>query len=271
MTTVAVCGGVNWDEIWLLADDPLQHGKVEALAVHRALGGSAANTASWLAALVERVELIGAVGEDPEGRACLDWLDLAGVGCGSVEVIAGAGTSRACCWSAAASKRIVTRREPALRRDHASAVALAALASAEHLHLASTTDAAVLQCLRVAVGGGLSVSVELSGRRLDEARRHADVVFLNAAELLTVFGVGLGRLDADAVASVAPKRGATLVITNGAESVVCATAAGTQAFRVEVAARGARSVTRSRQCAACSVMDSCVPRGPARSLPLDAA
>ncbi len=66
------------------------------------------------------------------------------------------------------------------------------------------------------------MSVELSGRRLDDARQHADRVSLNAVELAEVFGVTLRRVDRDAVPRVAPKRGATLVITSGAEPVVCA-------------------------------------------------
>jgi predicted RNA polymerase sigma factor len=64
VTTVAVYGSINWDEICQLSRYPAEHEKIDALAIDSALGGSAANTATWLATQVQRVELIGAVGDD---------------------------------------------------------------------------------------------------------------------------------------------------------------------------------------------------------------
>lgn len=232
MTTVAVYGSVNWDEICQLPRYPGPHEKIDALAIHGALGGSAANTATWLAARVDRVELIGAVGQDAEGRLCLDWLDGAGVDRSCVEVIQGECTSRASCWIVGDDKRIVTFRQHALRREHAPKSALQAVTGADHLHLGSTIDAAGLECLDAALGAGASVSIELSGRPHDQIRPRADVVFLNTEELRSVFGIGPDQLRADAVARVAPKRGATLVITNGPESIICATGGAVQSFPV---------------------------------------
>ncbi len=232
MTTVAVYGSVNWDEICQLPRYPGPHEKIEALAIDSALGGSAANTATWLAPRVERVELIGAVGDDPEGRLCLDWLARAGVAHDHVEVIAGQRTSRACSWVVESDKRIVTFREPGLRREHASGPALATVAAADHLHLGSTIDAAGLECMEAANRAGVSVSVELSGKTHDEVRTQADLVFLNTEELRANFGIEVDRLDAGAVPGVVPKRGATLVITNGPTSIVCASAEAVQNFPV---------------------------------------
>lgn len=232
MTTVAVYGSVNWDEICQLPRYPGAHEKIDALAIHSALGGSSANTATWLAAGVERVELIGAVGDDPEGRLCLDWLGHAGVAHDHVEVIVGQRTSRACSWVVGSDKRIVTYRQPGLQRDHAPDGALAAVAEADHLHLGSTIDAAGLQCMDAATRSGLSVSVELSGKTHDEVRAHADVVFLNTEELRTNFGIEAGELSSQAVSTIAEKHGATLVITNGSTSIICATAEGIESFPV---------------------------------------
>lgn len=230
---MAVYGSVNWDEICQLTRYPDEHEKLEALAIHSALGGSAANTATWLAPLVQGVRLIGAVGDDTEGRLCREWLDRAGVDHTCVETIAGQQTSRASCWVVGADKRIVTHREPGLRRDHAPETALTATATATHLHLGSTIDAAGRECLTAARAAGVSVSIELSGRSHDELRPHADLVFLNTEELRAVFGLALDRLDAAALAALAPKPGATAVITHGAAEVICASATdGVRRFAV---------------------------------------
>ena len=232
MTTVAVYGSVNWDEICQLPRYPGEHEKIDALAIDSALGGSAANTATWLAARVERVELIGAVGDDPEGGLCLDWLDAAGVRRGNVEVITGARTSRACSWVVGSDKRIVTYRQPELRRKRAPEAALATVAGADHLHLGSTIDAAGLDCLEAARQAGLSVSIELSSNTHEEVRPQADLVFLNTQELRAGFGIEVDALGPDTVAKVAPKRGATLVITHGPTSVFCATTESLEHFPV---------------------------------------
>jgi sugar/nucleoside kinase (ribokinase family) len=233
MATVAVYGSVNWDEICQLPRYPGPHEKIDALAIHNALGGSGANTATWLAAGVERVELIGAVGDDPEGSLCLEWLRGAGVAHGCVEVLSGERTSRACSWVVGSDKRIVTHRQPGMRRDRAPRTALASVATARHLHLGSLVDGAGLECLEAATQAGATVSIELSGKPHDAAREHADVVFLNVEELGSVFGIAVEELAADTVAQVAPKRGATMVVTNGATAVLCTTRETVRSFAVE--------------------------------------
>jgi ribokinase len=232
VTTVAVYGSINWDEICQLPRYPEAHEKLEAIAIQSALGGSAANTATWLAPLVERVELIGAVGDDAEGALCRDWLHAAGVGHACVDILEERRTSRACAWVVEADKRIVTFREPGIVREQAPPLARVAAATAQHLHLGSLVDGAALDCLRAARHAGATVSIELSGKPHDEVRPHADLVFLNTQELRTHFGIELAELDVGAVASVVPKRGATLVITNGPESVTCARAESIRHFPV---------------------------------------
>jgi sugar/nucleoside kinase (ribokinase family) len=233
VATVAVYGSVNWDEICRLPRYPGPHEKIDALTIDSALGGSAANTATWLAAAVERVELIGAVGGDAEGSLCLDWLDQAGVGRSCVEVLERERSSRACSWVVGSDKRIVTYRQPRLRRELASELALATVTAAAHLHLGSLIDGAGLQCLDAALGAGVTVSVELSGKRHDGARDQADIVFLNTEELRSVFGIDFAELSADTVELVAPKRGATLVVTHGPAAVICATGTAVRTFAVD--------------------------------------
>ena len=103
---------------------------------------------------VERVELIGTVGDDPEGSLCLERLRDAGVAHGCVEVLTGELTSRACSWVVGSDKRIVTHRQPGLRREHAPHTALARVAAARHLHLGSLVDGAGIECLQAATQAG---------------------------------------------------------------------------------------------------------------------
>ncbi len=233
MPDVVVYGSVNWDEICLLPRYPEAHEKVDALEMQSALGGSGANTATWLAADLPDVQLIAAVGSDINGALCIEWLGRAGVGIGYVEVINAAHTSRASCWVVGNDKRIATYREPRLRREHAPSGALAAAAAARHLHLGSLVDGAALECLRAARDGGASISIELSGRAHDEARESADFVFLNTQELQSVFGIGNAELSTSHLELIAPKPGATLVVTHGSEAVFCVTSDGVLAFDVE--------------------------------------
>ncbi len=58
---------------------PLAHGSDTASSVRTTGGGSAANTACWLASVGRPVRLVAAVGDDLLGHAALDDLDHAGV------------------------------------------------------------------------------------------------------------------------------------------------------------------------------------------------
>jgi sugar/nucleoside kinase (ribokinase family) len=230
---VVVYGSVNWDEICLLPRYPDAHEKVDALEIHSALGGSGANTATWLAAELPDVQVIGAVGSDINGALCIEWLGKASVGIESVEVVNAAHTSRASCWVVGNDKRIATYREPRLRREHAPAKALASAGAARHLHLGSLVDGAALECLSAAREGGATISIELSGKAHDEARELADFVFMNTQELHSVFGIANAELATSQLPLIAPKSGATLVVTHGSEAIFCVTAEGVHAFDVE--------------------------------------
>jgi ribokinase len=160
-------------------------------------------------------------------------LGKAGVGIGSVEVITAAQTSRASCWVVGEDKRIATYREPRLRRENAPAGALAAAAGAAHLHLGSLVDVAALQCLAAARDAGASISIELSGRAHDHARELADFVFMNTQELQAVFGITHSELSSGQLGLLAPKPGASLIVTHGSEAVFCVTTEGVLAFDVD--------------------------------------
>lgn len=231
MSTVAVYGSVNWDQICRLDHYPGPHEKREALAIQSALGGSAANTATWLSGELEgvvdehgepwRVELIGVVGADIEGGLCLDWLRDCGVATGAIQVFHGVPTARASCWIAGGDKRIVTHRDERLRREHAPEPALSVASSCDHLHVGSFVDGAALACVAAALAAGATISVELSGKSQDGVREHADIVFLNSVELRSLFGAEPALLVPGEAARIAPKPAGRAVITDGANEVVC--------------------------------------------------
>jgi sugar/nucleoside kinase (ribokinase family) len=204
---VVVYGSVNWDEIYQLPRYPNEHEKVRGTGFRGHLGGSAANTATWLAMYVADVAFVGAVGNDAEGGRCLDALERAGVHITSVEICHAVPTARASSWVAGNDKRISIFRDPRLWRDHATPLALEASTAADHIHLASHVDKAGIECLTAAIEGGASVSIELSGKPHDDVRPLADIVFLNAEELLEVFGVDVADLTTDRVGEIAPKEG----------------------------------------------------------------
>jgi len=232
--TVVVYGSVNKDEIYQLPHYPGEHEKVIAGGFCNSLGGSAANTSTWLAAYLADVEFLGALGDDPEGEFCLDALRQAGVRTDGVAVCRGVPTGRAASWVADGDKRIVIHRDPRLHRERAAESELATAARARHIHLASQVDGAGLECLAAArLRGGASVSVELSGRRHDAVREHADLVFMNAEELRKLFDLLPSELLPETVPYIAPKPDATVVVTQGASAIHCATHTTTERFPVQ--------------------------------------
>lgn len=81
---VAVVGSINADVTYILDHLPLPGETALSTRRHDAPGGKGANQAVALAALGVSVDMVGAVGNDGQGRALVDSLLQRGVGCGSV-------------------------------------------------------------------------------------------------------------------------------------------------------------------------------------------
>jgi len=75
---VVVVGDLMVDVV-VVPDGPLQHGSDTPSAIRTIGGGSAANTACWLAAAGRTVRLVAAVGDDAAGRIALADLEATGV------------------------------------------------------------------------------------------------------------------------------------------------------------------------------------------------
>jgi sugar/nucleoside kinase (ribokinase family) len=76
---ILVVGNINFDILFRLDRLPGPHEKLTCDEAAVGFGGSAANTAYWLAKLKARVTLAGAVGDDPIGETHLAGLQSAGV------------------------------------------------------------------------------------------------------------------------------------------------------------------------------------------------
>lgn len=161
---VVVVGDVMTDVV-AQVDDPLALGSDTAAQVVTRQGGAGGNVAAWLAALGTPVLLVGQVGDDPFGREAVDVLTASGVRpalvidpvrpTGTCVVLVGRDGERTMLPDAGANSGL-TR----------SALPLAAIRGARHLHLSGYTllnpgsREAGLAALAVAHHAGVPTSVD---------------------------------------------------------------------------------------------------------------
>ena len=213
MITTAVVGSINVDDVYLAERLPSDHEKIRSSHYHSGLGGAAANTATWLASEASQtVIILGRVGDDAHGLMCLEHLRRSGVQTQMVRVTAGVPTSRATCWSDRTTKRIMTWHPKDLPNEYRSLPGDPT--AVDHVHLAGPSALAYFRIWNQWVKAGASCSVETSGATSSQLLEVADLAFINADELNRSFG--LSPYDSwTRLVRVAPKEGATLVITNG--------------------------------------------------------
>lgn len=94
MVEVAVVGGINIDVLALVDRQPDDDHPSLILAVSDAIGGKGANQAVAAARLGASVRLLGAVGDDAEGRRVLAELSGAGIDCSAVRIVSAERTGR---------------------------------------------------------------------------------------------------------------------------------------------------------------------------------
>ncbi len=86
---ILCAGNINLDMIFPTGRLPGPHEKMTVPDASVTFGGSAANTACWLASLGQEVVMAGAVGDDPPGEANLEDLVSSGVDVRGVSVVGG--------------------------------------------------------------------------------------------------------------------------------------------------------------------------------------
>ncbi|MGW4501990.1 carbohydrate kinase family protein [Micromonospora sp. NPDC004336] len=245
---VLVVGDLITDVVAVLAGPPATGSDTPA-AIRFSGGGQAANTSAWLAAQDVPVTLVGAVGDDSQGRERVAELERAGVDCAVTRHPEHA-TGTVIVLAAAGERTMITERGANLRLAPADVdAALAGAPDARHLHLSGYTllDAesrpAGLRALAAARERGLTTSVDAASaaplRRVGAPAflswvRGVDLLLVNADEA-TVLAGGLDPAAQGRALSASARR---TVVKQGAAGAVWvdrdATVAAAPARRVAV-------------------------------------
>lgn len=176
-------------------------------------GGAGGNTASWLAFLERKVDLISAVGRDHNGIRLMANLRRSGVGVGSVELSDTSPTGIALAMSVGAAKYIVTMTGPS-RRSAISSFPRHRFTSSCHLHLIGEPTSEVQRLAEDARGHGASVSIEANGYDPGPLLEYADLCFMNSDELRRIARPH-GRSDVRRARGLVGDHGCWIVVTRG--------------------------------------------------------
>ena len=230
-------------DVVLAPTRPLEHGTDVPGRVTLVQGGSAANTARWLARLGARTSLIAAVGRDPAGRALVEAVRDDGVQA-RVMRVAGARTGRIGVVLSPDGERSFVADRGAADQLAPSDLQAPWFARADALHLpvysllGEPLGLAGRRAVVLARDAGASVSVDLAsiGPLLAEGRRAArtliedvapDLLFATAAEAEAL----LGRYAVEGLLELAP----TAVVKRGPKGATVMSRAGEERLRFEVA------------------------------------
>jgi sugar/nucleoside kinase (ribokinase family) len=219
---VIVVGDIVTD-VLAVYSGPLATGTDTAATVSLTAGGSAANTAAWLAAAGTPVTLVGVVGADAAGADRLAELDAAGVD-HAVRRVPDAATGTVVVLSESGERTMLCDRGAnALLSTVDVDAALDGAAGAAHLHLSGyvlfdgASRAAGLHALDAARARGLTTSVDAASagplRRVGAAAflewiRGTDLLLANADEAVALTGSADPARLAGPVGHAVVKRGA---------------------------------------------------------------
>ncbi|PPD45812.1 MAG: carbohydrate kinase family protein [Methylocystis sp.] len=218
--SVCCLGSINFDVALQVDRLPEPHEKIRARAVATGGGGSACNTAVWLARQGARTRMLGWVGDDALGAFVLRALAAEGVDVAGVKVLHAA-SPVAICLSPPDDKRIVT--SPVIDAPWTPDDALPFAEGADWLHT-TVADAAFLSRGR---GTRRRLSLELDGRYDPAFARAADYLFTNQDELARALGtdhpvrllIERHRDDAAVWFVTNGRKGATIIRGGRAETV----------------------------------------------------
>ena len=216
-------------DVMVIIERPPATGSDTPARISMTGGGSAANTAAWLAFLGVPVTLLAAVGDDAAGRTLVEELAGAGVTC-RVAVHPEAPTGSIVVIADSSERSMLSDRGANLALSPADVVLPD---GATHLHLsgypllARATRPAGLHALRVARERGLTTSVDAASAALLPGDflsfvAGVDVLFANADEASVLAGPGPAAELARRLAAAVPYA----VVKLGPDGAVCATSDG---------------------------------------------
>jgi ribokinase len=213
---IVVVGDILTDVLAVHAS-PVEAGTDTPARIELTGGGSAANTAAWLAELGVPVTLVGVVGTDAAGAARSDELASAGVTC-AVRRTREAPTGTVVVLSRAGERSMLTDRGASAQLSTVDIdTALAGAPDATHLHLSGyvlldeRSRAAGRYALRAAAERGLTTSVDAaSAGPLRRAGGEAFLSWVRGADLLLANSDEAGALPSlpAGIPHVVIKRGA---------------------------------------------------------------
>lgn len=204
---ILVVGNINYDILLPLDRLPGPHEKMTCSHAVTGFGGSAANTAYWLAKLGRRVSLAGAVGTDTLGGAHLDELARAGVHTEGV-IRVDAATGVAVIFSLGREKRMVRVPGANMRGQ----VHPALVEGCRLVYLSGGDTPTLAGYAARANSRGIPVYCGWHGACEKEIAGFADGFILNSDELRQITGIedsgeAIGALDAAVAAVTLPSGG----------------------------------------------------------------
>lgn len=161
---------------------PDEHEKLRCPRVHCASGGSAANTAYWLARLGHNVAFAGCVGDDEMGRMCASELREVGVDTADMQVTSLASTGVASIFVNQDDKRMVTASGANGLFD-TDRLTIDDIGPNVHVHVALLDDSSAVAVLRQARERGATTSSEFNGVQSAKRVRYCDICLMNLDEL----------------------------------------------------------------------------------------
>jgi len=204
---ILVVGNINYDILFPLDRLPGPHEKMACNEARTGFGGSAANTAHWLAKLGAQVTLAGAVGDDPLGEAHLTRLREAGVKTHGVRRVDSA-TGIAVIFSLGRDKRMV--RAPGANLCGGTRPEL--VEGCDVVYLSGGDTRTLAGYATLAKEKDIPLICGWHSAREDEVAGLADGFILNADEVHMITGLedpleGIGALDSEMAAVTLPTGG----------------------------------------------------------------
>ena len=175
---VCSCGNINEDIIFTLKSFPEHHEKINTSYYYIGHGGSAANTAWWLASMGHRPRMVGCVGSDLMGDESIRGLEESGVET--------SGISRSCkrtgiatIFSSGQDKRMIKVRGA----NEDITFKESDYSGATHIHLSSVSENLAKGILEYAKDNGIRTSWDPSESLHAKLLDKVDYLFINEDDI----------------------------------------------------------------------------------------
>lgn len=179
---VICIGNLNFDISFHLPQVPDIHQKIRCEDVTFSCGGSAGNTACWLASLGVKTGVVGAVGDDAFGQAQIQDLLQYGVDTTHIKRIGKSGI--AVILVEGEVKRMIKHTGANQYKEIDETLLLAG-----HVHLASNEKDTVKKVITICKGKGITLSWDPQELLFEELLPSFDYVFINEDDLKRKTGI----------------------------------------------------------------------------------